>query len=437
MNEQKRVKKQLYKNMLYIYIVFIILFLLFDLTLYNNISNSMYENIDKQLSVEVERYSKKDEMAPEPKERMEEQPKLEDEPNGDTERMMKPRFQDVDPRITCIIRNEQGEIINQSSLGRIYDSYLADVEFDKNNIQNTYMIKVGEQYNYRGINVISYDENGELNYIQFLVNVDGEIQSLHNVTVTIIIGTFAIVILSVVASYVLSKRALNPIMVSWKKQTEFVQNASHELRTPLTIIQAKQELLLQTPEEKIIDKSEDINISLNETRRLSKLIKDLMILARADSNEVVLDKRNTDVDNLIKKISTPYTEFAEMENKQVRMNLEYGKSIEIDESKISQLIVILLDNAIKYTSEGDTITINTYGKDNKFILEIADTGIGISKEGMKHVFDRFYREDKARSRENGGSGLGLSIAYMITQLHGGSIKITKNEPKGTKITVKI
>ena len=94
-------------------------------------------------------------------------------------------------------------------------------------------------------------------------------------------------------------------MVSWRKQTEFVQNASHELRTPLTVIQAKQELLLQTPNDRIIDKSEDINISLNETRRLSKLIKDLMILARSDSNEVVLDKKEVEIDSLIKNMVTP------------------------------------------------------------------------------------------------------------------------------------
>ena len=101
------------------------------------------------------------------------------------------------------------------------------------------------------------------------------------------------------------------------------------------------------------------------------------------------------------------------------------------------MVVILLDNAIKYTSKGDTITINTQCNDNKFYMEVIDTGIGMSKEGIKHAFDRFYREDKARSREKGGSGLGLAIANMITTLHGGTIKIQQNQPKGTKVIVKI
>lgn len=444
MKEQKRIKKQLYKNMLYIYIVFIILFLLFDLIIYNKISNSMYKNIDEQLNIQVERYGKE---PPDIRNRndehmvhIENDENISNEENINNQEIREiknPRFQDVDPRLICIIRNENGEVINQSSLGRVYNNYLTNIEFDKSNIKNTYMLKVDNQYNYRGITIINYNENNELNYIQFLANVDSEMQALNNLSITLIIGTSIIIIISVLASYFLSRRALNPIMVSWRKQTEFVQNASHELRTPLTIIQTKQELLLQEPNAKVIEKSQDINIALNETRRLSKLIKDLMILARSDSNEVVLDKKKVEIDKLIENISIPYTEFAEIEEKNVIMDLKFGQTLNVDESKISQLIVILLDNAIKYTRSGDSIKIKTYNKDNKFVLEVVDTGIGISKEGIEHAFDRFYREDKARSRERGGSGLGLSIAYMITELHGGSIKIMQNQPKGTKIIVRL
>ena len=226
-------------------------------------------------------------------------------------------------------------------------------------------------------------------------------------------------------------------MESYKKQTEFVQNAAHELRTPLTIIQAKQELLLQEPESKIIDKSEDINIMLKETKRLTKLIKELMVLAMADSNELKMHKEKTNVDNLIKEIIIPYKDFAEMQEKQINIDLNYGKESNIDRNKINQLLVIILDNAIKYTAEKDTITVKTYSKEGKCVIEVADTGIGISKEAAKHVFDRFYREDKARSREKGGTGLGLSIAHTIVKLHGGNIKITSNEPKGAKVIIKI
>ena len=100
-------------------------------------------------------------------------------------------------------------------------------------------------------------------------------------------------------------------------------------------------------------------------------------------------------------------------------------------------MVILLDNAIKYTKEGEKIKVQTNCKEGKCIIEIADEGIGISEEQKKHIFDRFYRADKARTRETGGTGLGLAIAQTIVKAHGGTIKVYNNEPKGTKFVVKI
>ena len=299
-----------------------------------------------------------------------------------------------------------------------------------------YMVTVNN-YAYRGINISTENSQNEIVYIQLLTNVDGENAILQNLVTTIILGTIIVVGIAVLASYVLSKRALKPIIISWKKQTEFVQNAAHELRTPLTIIQAKTEMLLQEPNKKIIDKSEDITISLNETRRLSKLIKELMSLARADSDEMVLKKENIDIDKLIKEISIPYIDFAKMENKKIEINTNFKKNVNIDKSKINQLMVILLDNAVKYTTNKDIIKINTYEKDGKCYLEVVDTGIGMSKDGIKHAFDRFYREDKARNSQTGGNGLGLSIAYSIVNAHKGSIKILQNQPKGIKVVVKI
>ena len=218
---------------------------------------------------------------------------------------------------------------------------------------------------------------------------------------------------------------------------EFVQNASHELRTPLTIIQAKQELLLEEPDAKIIDKSEEIMLTLNETKRLTKLTKDLMTLARADENKIKLKKEKTDIDELIEGLAKPYIEMAELAEKKINLNLQYNEEVSIDASKIYQVLVILLDNAIKYTEKGDTIEILTYSKDGKFTLEVRDTVIGISDEAITHIFDRFYREDKARNRETGGSGLGLSIADVIVKAHNGTIKASHNKPKGTIFNIKL
>ena len=237
--------------------------------------------------------------------------------------------------------------------------------------------------------------------------------------------------ISIIASVILSKKTLEPLRENMIKQMEFVQNASHELRTPLTIVQAKQELLLQEPNAKIIDKSEDIILTLNETKRLTKLIKDLMILSRADANKLNLQKENVNIDEYIKEVINPYCEIAQMQEKKIELSLNYNMDIDVDTSRFYQLIII------KYTEANDTIEIKTYLKDNKFVMEVKDTGIGISDEGLKRIFERFYREDKARGRETGGSGLGLSIADFIVASHGGNIKASHNTPKGTIFTVRL
>ena len=121
----------------------------------------------------------------------------------------------------------------------------------------------------------------------------------------------------------------------------------------------------------------------------------------------------------------------------MEIDLNYKKQISADRNKIHQVLIIILDNSIKYTEKGDSIIIRTEEKDNKFVLNIIDTGIGISDEGLKYVFDRFYREDKARSRQTGGSGLGLSIAYFIIEQHKGTINAFHNKPKGTRFEIKL
>lgn len=428
MNEQKLIKKQLAKNMLYAFIVFAIILIFFDAIIYHQVSTYMYKSIDKELIRAMELYQNKNIVS-----------EVKKVITKELDENIKITYIEtkVNPRVVCIVRDSKGEILNSETIGRFYNDYVKDIEFNKSKTDKVYSIKVQDKYNYRGITVKGTTSEGEEIYIQLLANVDGEVATINNMTDTLLVGSLIIIGIAIIGSYILSKMTLKPIMESYKKQTEFVQNAAHELRTPLTIIQAKQELLLQEPESKIIDKSEDINIMLKETKRLTKLIKELMVLAMADSNELKMHKEKTNVDNLIKEIIIPYKDFAEMQEKEIILDLNYGKEANIDRNKINQLLVIILDNAIKYTAEKDKITVKTYSKEGKCVIEVADTGIGISKEAAKHVFDRFYREDKARSREKGGTGLGLSIAHTIVKLHGGNIKITSNEPKGAKIIIKI
>ena len=343
----------------------------------------------------------------------------------------------LNPNVILILRDLDKKIINESEIGRYVD-YTDEIDFDENNLNKIYEVTLDEKYSYMGLNFI-FDGNGitEDIYIQLLVNIDSEKDLVANYLKIISLAVFVGIMLSIITSYILAQKTLEPLRENIIKQMEFVQNASHELRTPLTIIQAKQELLLQEPNAKIIDKSEDIILTLNETKRLTKLIKDLMILSRADAKKMSLQKENINIDEYIKEVIGPYSEIAQMQEKEIILDLNYNMDIDVDTSRFYQLMIILLDNAIKYTETKDKIEIKTYLKDNKFIMEVKDTGIGVSDEGLKRIFERFYREDKARSRETGGSGLGLSIADFIVTSHGGNIRASHNKPKGTVFTIRL
>ncbi len=429
-NEEKMIRKQLIKNMLYNFLILTIIFILFGILMFHTLQIFVYESSNRELSLI--------------KEKMEEgikNPMIKKGNKGELEPPKEKRFElaglQINPRVTYVIRDEEGNIKNTDKIGRIYDEFGGSISFDKTKLDSIYEMAIHNRYYYRGINLKTINEYGETQYIQLLVNVDSEKMIMDNYLRIFMVGIGITIMLSLIASYIISKRALQPIVENWKKQIEFVQNASHELRTPLTIIQTKQELLLQEPNKKIIDQSENIMLTLNEAKRLSKMTKDLMLLARADSEQMGLVKEEVDLDERIKKLVIPYQELANMEEKKLELDLNYQEKILIDINKIHQVMIILLDNAIKYTKPNDTITIHTKRKEGKCIIEVSDTGIGISEEGLKHAFERFYREDKARSRKTGGTGLGLSIAQYLVALHKGSIKITHNEPKGTSVMIKL
>lgn len=438
MKEQKIIKTQLLKNMLYSFIAFAIIFTIFGITIFNNLKTSLYRASDIELMRVKSQYSQNNMIFTNVSPILEiKQNSGASIINSSIRNTSSPTVtMSINPRVIYILRNDSGEVVNGTSIGRFYEDYSSYIVFNKNYIDKVYDIQLNG-YMYRGINLKIENDESSVKYVQLLINVDAEKNIINNYLNILTLGIIVTITLSIFASYILSKYALKPIIESWKKQNEFVQNASHELRTPLTIIQAKQELLLQEPESKIIDKSEDIVLSLNEAKRLGKLTKDLMVLARGDNNEDKLRKENINIDNVIEEIVTPYKELAEMQKKNLELDLQCGKDIFADRNKIHQLLVILLDNAIKYTGEGDTIKVATCEKDGKCVIEVKDTGIGVSEETITRAFDRFYREDKARTRENGGTGLGLSIAHYIVDSHGGNIKLGHNEPKGTIVTIRL
>ena len=436
MEEKDGLKGKLFKLIISNILILLTLFLIFGLFIFFMISNSVYTTVDKELYetrnqiIEIDKiFAETDKNRPSSEIYFFRNALKEYRDYAITKNT-------INPNVIMILRDKNGNIVTDE-FDRFHN-YIQEIDFDMKNLGKIYDEKIANKFFYRGISFeISTIPENSGKYVQLLINVDSEKRLLDGYLQ--IVGYSIVIIcgLSLIVSYYISRKMLKPVKESIIKQMEFVQNVSHELRTPLTIIQAKQELLLQEPNSKIIDKSEDIALTLNETKRLSKLVKDLLVLSRADSQKIILQKEQVNIDEYIKEIVSPYIEVAEIEEKKISLNLDCKMDINIDTNKIYQLIIILLDNAIKYTETNDEIFINTYSKDNKCIIEVKDTGIGISDEGIKRIFERFYREDSARNRETGGTGLGLSIANMIVSAHNGTIKASHNQPKGTVFTIRL
>lgn len=250
---------------------------------------------------------------------------------------------------------------------------------------------------------------------------------------TILVGTT----LSLIGGYILAGRSLIPVIKSWRRQQEFVADASHELRTPLAVVQTNLEVVKDSPQETIESQSYWINNAYDETLRMQKLIDDLLFLARVDSGENPIEWQRIDLSFLLQDINEKLMPLAANKKIQIIGDIEENLMIQGDTNKLRQLLVILLDNAIKYSPPNKIILVKGNSTKHGVKIEVIDQGIGMKQEDVKRVFDRFYRSDKARSREQGGTGLGLSIAKWIVDMHRGKINIESKLGEGTKVIVQL
>lgn len=215
-------------------------------------------------------------------------------------------------------------------------------------------------------------------------------------------------------------------------------NVSHELRTPITSIKSYTETLLDGAMEDPETSKRFLSVIDSEADRMTRLVKDLLQLSRLDNQQMNWKMEKVFLDTIVKTI----VERMQIEAQRKHQKLESYvigdiPAINADKDRLEQVIVNLISNAIKYTPEHGEITVYVGIIYNDIYVKVTDTGIGIPKESLPRVFERFYRVDKARSRDMGGTGLGLSIAKEIVQAHGGTISISSEMGKGTEVTVKL
>ncbi|EEM06986.1 hypothetical protein bmyco0002_4940 [Bacillus pseudomycoides] len=272
--------------------------------------------------------------------------------------------------------------------------------------------------------------SGEKVTFQILRETTAEKEMLHTLLLIIIIGCSIGSLCAIGMGFFLAGKALVPIRNSWEKQQQFVSDASHELRTPLAVIQSKTDVLFQSPSATIEEKAIDISTISKECRRLSKLVANLLLLARSDSNQIEMYKKEFALDELLTEVVDPYTEIAAYQEKKMTLEIESKVSFIGDRERIHQMVVILLDNAMKYTDVGGTIQVACMQTNSSITIQVKDNGIGIKEEEIPKLFDRFYQGDKARTKAE-GAGLGLSIASWIVEKHHGKIKVESKMNEGT------
>ena len=215
---------------------------------------------------------------------------------------------------------------------------------------------------------------------------------------------------------------------------DFVANVSHELRTPVTIIKGYAETLLDgTLKSDPVRSERFVEIISSHADRLANLVNDVLTLSSLESREALLELNPMDVTGTIAKATMLLQESAVQKNI-VIINETVASIIPrilADQGRLEQVVVNLLENAIKYTPERGTIRLFTKDEKTHIRVSVADTGIGIPYKDLPRIFERFYRVDEARTREQGGTGLGLAIVKHIVQLHGGTVSVTSDSGKGS------
>lgn len=340
----------------------------------------------------------------------------------------------------ALLYNKDGEIVNFNALGD-RSTPLAKIRMEKTGLNEIHNIRLNDTVYFRTmlvkLSTPLFDDGETTAYALLMENVTGERQSVYNFIKVMLIAFVAFTSLTIFASWRLSQRYMQPAVKAWQQQQDFVNSAAHELRTPLTIIQNKLELLLTRPNVKIKDQYDGIIMALSEIRRLNSLSADLLTLARANSNVAEINRTEIETLNFFKQVIEPYSEIAQLEEKRFSAKLQADTTVNLDQQRLHQLMVILLDNALKYTEATQEIMVTTEMKNKQLMITVGDTGRGISDFGKQHVFDRFYREDKSGSRATGGTGLGLTIAKWIVDIHHGKISVDNLRPQGTVFTVSL
>lgn len=412
--------------MVILFVVFLLLLVSFDLIVFTVTRNALYEECDSQIKEAEEHILKNPENA------------VHNFKNGKSIVYYNDGSNYViSYKIFILLRNAEGEILNSDYLYAF--DYMLNLDFSRKRINRIVTSKVtrnSDELYYRNYLVTVEQEGQETLYVQ-LATESSEIEmSLRIIAKVLMLCTTGAMALVLVGGWLLSRTLVSGIVEAWERQDEFISYASHEIRSPLAVIHSSLELLLETPGEKIINRSDLILNSLTESSRLRKMTNNLLEMVRLQAAELPLHEEIVDMPELVDGFIEPFCYQAETTGKTLEYYVQEDLVMAADRQLITELLVILLENALKYTEKGNLIRLSAALQGSTVAIRVEDNGKGISEEGLKKVFSRFYREEKEQAKSD-GSGLGLYIAGLIVQAHNGKIIAEPNHPKGVVIKVAI
>lgn len=291
---------------------------------------------------------------------------------------------------------------------------------------------VGERYRYLAAVAPVKDGDRVIGRLYMFKNMEFYYEAAYETLLVLMCIALVLFIPACLLGYWLSKRNIMPIQLMYEKQKQFTADASHEMRTPLAVLNLAVQGLLEDTESRYSSfAAETLQMLKTEVGRLRKLTDTLMELARRDNLGLKVKKESIDFTVLCRQVINQCSLVAEEKQQRIKADLPEHLFLKGDADSLNMLLIILLDNAVKYSPAASEILVKAADRRDSIILQVQDQGIGISDADKEKIFDRFYRVDKVRSREQGGLGLGLALALSIVRLHDGKITVLDNKPQGT------
>lgn len=355
------------------------------------------------------------------------------------------------------LRLSQSEIKSKDSLGRVYPDYIIvyydinkqliteegygnyDYEGVSYSLPSDYyglvQMEIGDTSYLAATHTMSAPYNEKAAYVRVYIDLATSNELKGNILlICSLMIAFAFIVQSLLGILAV-KSQTKPLVKALERNSRLISDISHEFNTPLAIINTNISSVLANPGKKVEDVSEALVNAVNETQRLKRMIKEMLVLSSSDANKTILNMEYTDISALTRDIVEPFAMMCEMDDKDFEDGIKDEIWFTTDKDKYRQMLIALLDNALKYTVPGQKVGVYLTATESKIYLSVKDTGKGVDDADMKKIFDRFYRSDESRNSKTGGAGLGLAIVKEIVGSLGGKIYVKNNVPHGFVVEI--